>query len=99
MPALFALGQHPALVAARATLREGEELFAFLDDIYVVCQPDRAKVIFDEVSRQLALNCGISVNLGKTRVWNKGGVAPSGFENMGSQEQPAWTGNQRLPSA
>ena len=38
MPLLFSLGQHRALVHVRASLRRGERLFAFLDDIYVVCR-------------------------------------------------------------
>ena len=37
MPLLFSL-QHRALVQVRASLRRGERLFAFLDDIYVVCR-------------------------------------------------------------
>ena len=36
---LFSLGQHRAMVAVQAQLKEGERLFAFLDDIYVVCSP------------------------------------------------------------
>ena len=38
MPLLFSLGQHRALVSIQAQLKEGEGLFAFLDDIYVVCR-------------------------------------------------------------
>ena len=34
MPALYALGQHPALQAASATLLLGETVFAYLDDVY-----------------------------------------------------------------
>ena len=37
MPALFSLGQHPALQAVQAQLQDGERLFAFLDNVYVVC--------------------------------------------------------------
>ena len=37
MPLLFSVGRHRALVQVQADLREGERLFAFLDDIYVVC--------------------------------------------------------------
>ena len=39
MPLLFNLGQHRALVAVQAKLREGERLFAFLDDVHVICAP------------------------------------------------------------
>ena len=73
MPALFALGQHPALQEAQAHLLPGEHLFAFLDDIYVICEPDRARTIYDEITRNLQRLCGISVNQGKTKVWNKAG--------------------------
>ena len=36
MPLLFSLEQHRALVAVQARLREGERLFALLDDVYVI---------------------------------------------------------------
>ena len=41
MPMLFSLGQHRALVAVNAELREGERLMAFLDDVFVSTLPDR----------------------------------------------------------
>jgi hypothetical protein len=34
--------------------------------------------------------------MGRTRVWNRGGVEPPGFQGMGTHEQPAWTGGQEL---
>ena len=40
MPALFALGQHDALVAIQARLSSEERLSAFLDDIYVEPVPN-----------------------------------------------------------
>ena len=46
MPMLFALGQHPALAAAQERLRGNDLLFAYLDDVHVVCQPDRVGTIF-----------------------------------------------------
>ena len=39
MPALYALGQHRALVAVQAILLPAQEIFAFLDDIWVVANP------------------------------------------------------------
>ena len=36
MPALFSLGEHEALEAARARLQPDEILVAFLDDIYFI---------------------------------------------------------------
>ena len=34
MPLLFSLAMHPSLVSTGDLLREGEKLFAFLDDVY-----------------------------------------------------------------
>ena len=34
MPMLFCIGQHLALAAVAQNLREGERLFAYLDDLY-----------------------------------------------------------------
>ena len=41
--ALFALGQHEALCRAAAELRQDDALLAFLDDLYVVTVPERAR--------------------------------------------------------
>ena len=41
MPMLYSLGQHHALCAVQSKLRLDERLFALLDDIYVVCRPER----------------------------------------------------------
>ena len=46
MPALFSLGQHPALVEVAGQLRPDEVVFAFLDDVYAVCKPDRVVEVF-----------------------------------------------------
>ena len=37
MPMLYSLGQHAALQAVQGALLLGEHLFAYLDDIYIVC--------------------------------------------------------------
>ena len=49
-PALYALGQHDALVAADEQLRPGECLAAFLDDVYLVTTPSRAREALDVVT-------------------------------------------------
>ena len=46
MPLLFSLGMHSALVAVKAKLKEGERLFAFLDDVNVICTPSRVLEVF-----------------------------------------------------
>ena len=43
MPIPFCLGQHGDLAAVEGRLIAGEKLFAFLDDIYLICQPDRVQ--------------------------------------------------------
>ena len=38
MPLLFCLAQHAALRAVADQMEEGEHLFAFLDDLYIICR-------------------------------------------------------------
>ena len=57
MPALHALGQHPALQAAHSHLRE-ETSVAFLDDVYtVVHQPDRVGHLHDTLNLKHTATC------------------------------------------
>ena len=67
MPMLFALGQHRALVAIQERLWEGERVFAFLDDIYVVCSPERVTDIYAIIQQELFAHARISVHHGKTQ--------------------------------
>ena len=53
MPSLFSVGQHRAMVVVQAEWNEGERLFAFLDDIYVVCSPDKIGQIYLLLAEQL----------------------------------------------
>ena len=99
MPALYALGQHPALEEVQRTLQEGEALFAYLDDVYAVCSPARARPILDALTMALGTHCGIGVHMGKTRVWNRGGVEPPGFQGMGTPEQPGMDWRSRIGAA
>ena len=46
MPMFHSFGQHPALCAVQSKLRVEERLFAFLNDIYVVCSPERVSEIY-----------------------------------------------------
>ena len=89
MPALYALGQHAALEEANAALQPGEFLFAFLDDVYAVCAPERVVPVFQTLAAVLEQHAGIHVNLGKTRVWNAAGEPPPGVEQLGDE---AWVG-------
>ena len=56
--AFFALGQHDSLAAPHARLQPGEVLAAFLDDLYVVTCPARAREACDIVSREVEQSAG-----------------------------------------
>ena len=92
MPALYALGQHAALEAARAQLLPGEVLVAFLDDVYLVTTPERARAAFDVVRSALREHASVEADLGKCRVWNRAGEAPPAVEELA---QEVWRGNKQ----
>ena len=97
MPALYALGQHPALVELQRRLRPGELVFAYLDDIYVIGPSARARVVFDLLSQHLFRHARIEVHQGKTRAWNAAGLEPPGIRELGSTDAPVWVGDPALP--
>ena len=45
MPLLFSLAVHDALSAVKERMLPGEELFAFLDDVYILCAPERCRFL------------------------------------------------------
>ena len=92
---LFALGQHRALEAVQSGLRDGEKLFAFLDDVYLVCSPGRVADVLKIVEEELVAHANISLHLGKTQVWNRSGVAPAGIEEISIVRR----GDEELPLA
>ena len=59
-----------------------EHLFAYLDDIYVVCPPERVSAIHKFLGQALEENARIQMHLGKTQVWNRGGHMPPGCDAM-----------------
>ena len=99
-PALFAVGQDDAFVAAAQELQAGEFLAAFLDDIYVVTTPSRACGRLDTVTSIIEREAGVAANLGKTRVYNaRGGPAPPGISDLGvwhGDKPPAEQGSVAL---
>ena len=104
MPALFALGQHDALVAIQNNLDPGERLMAFLDDIYAVDErPDRTEAVHTAIEQELRIHTGIEVHQGKTQIWNKAGVTPTGSERLTAAARVAdptaivWRGDFGLP--
>ena len=91
MPALYALGQHKALERARAQLRPDELLVAFLDDVYIVTSPERARAAFDVVTTALREHAGVDADLGKCRVWNRAGDLPPRIQELGPE---VWRGDK-----
>ena len=89
MPILYSLGQHHALCAVQSKLRLDERLFAFLDDIYVVCS--------------LWRHSRIQIHAGKTQIWNSGGHVPDGVDDIfriaqvADPDAPVWFGDHALP--
>ena len=82
MPLLFCLGQNDALKAVQASLRPSERLFAFLDDIYIVCKPDRVDDVHTLLENALWDHARIQVHVGKTKVYNRAGVCPEACDRL-----------------
>ena len=74
MPLLFSVGQHDALSEVQNRLLPSEVLCAFLDDIYVVCRPERVGMAHTMLENALWRHARIQVHAGKTKIWNRAGV-------------------------
>ena len=91
-PALYAIGQHAALLAAQSRLQADEEVFAFLDDLYVLTTLPRARVARDVVAGAVEAGCGIASNHGKTRIFGwSNAPAPPEVADLGPD---VWRGNK-----
>ena len=91
-PALYSLAQHQALENASRQLEPGECLAAYLDDVYLVVPPHRARPAYDIVAAELTHHAGVAPNPSKTRVYNgQGGLAPDGIRELGPD---VWRGNR-----
>ena len=99
---LFSLGQHRALTAIQDLLMEGERLFAFLDDICVICKPERVSDVHNILERCLFHHARIHVHHGKTKMWNRSGRTPTGVDELTAAarlegpEAVVWRGDQSL---
>ena len=69
MPLLFCLAIHNSLVAAKAEMQAGEQLFAFLVDVNTLTTPGRTRSVYNLLCEKLAF-AGLRLHTGKTRCWN-----------------------------
>ena len=83
MPLVFSLGKQRALEEVAASLLPGEQSGAFLDDVYLVCQPDRVLFLYSLFADALIRTAGIQLHQAKTRVWNTSLTVPDGVEELG----------------
>ena len=87
MPTLYSLGQHGALEAIAGRLLPSERLFAFLDDLYIVCRPERVVDVYNIVVRRIVEPRQDSDPPRETQVWNQSGVEPRGIETLQAAAQ------------
>ena len=103
MPMLFSLGQHEALEAISGRLLPEERLFAYLDDLHVVCQPARVAEVHTAVREELWRCAKISLHRWKTKVWNCGGTCPDACQalteaaRLVNPRAVVWRGDPTLP--
>ena len=94
MPALFCLALHAALGRIRDNLPPGAEIIAYLDDIYVLCDPNDTTPILHYVADELLRTCNIDVNMGKLAIW---GTTPGPCPDTLAAEAPtAWRSDKPL---
>ena len=103
MPMLYALGQHGSLVATQERMIGHVKVFAYLDDVYLASGPGRVEQVQSIVSEELHNRAHIEVHHGKTQVWNRSGVLPSGIEALTraarvvKPDVVVWKGDPNLP--
>ena len=85
MPLQFSLAIHNALAEVKCQMQDGEFLFAFLDDVYIIANPARTRTIYNLVQDRLHTMAGIQLHQGKTRVSNREGMCPAELEDLGEE--------------
>ena len=84
---LFSIGIQGVLEEVATHLEDGEQLCAFLDDVYLLCEPARVEPLYEVLEEAMMRIAGIRLRQGKTRAWNKAGVVPNDIMNVGAE---AW---------
>ena len=87
MPFLFSIGIQGVLEEVATHLEDGEQICAFLDDVYLLCKPARVEPLYKVLEETMMRIAGIRLHQGKTRAWNKAGVVPDDILNVGAE---AW---------
>ena len=83
MPALFSLGINHAPRETRRHLRDDEMMMAYLDDLYVITEPSRAKAAYDVVTDSIHNHCGICPKFGKIVCYSmSGGACSEGMKEL-----------------
>ena len=83
MPLLFSIGIQSALEEVARSLEPGEQLCAFLDDIYLLCPPSRVQHLHTVLTEALSRHASIQLHQGKTKTWNHAGIVPENVETLG----------------
>ena len=89
MPLLFSLGLHKSLISVSDRLLASERIFAFLDDIYLVCHPERVEAVCEIVRQEFRRQANIDIHSVKTKIWNRSGVTPKGVDRLTEEAQSA----------
>ena len=82
MPRLYSLAAHAALQEVQAGLRDGDAVFVFLDDVYVVALPDQVRELYAAVEVALWRHAHVQLNRAKTRIWNAAGEEPANIGEL-----------------
>ena len=82
MPFLFPIGIQGVL---EEVVEDGEQICAFLDDVYLLCKPALVEPLYKVLEETMMRIAGIRLHQGKTRAWNKAGVVPDDIMNVGAE--------------
>ena len=63
-------------------LRQSERLLAYLEDVCLVSQPDRARDAHNVAEQELWTHAKIRIHAGKTHKWNRSGRMPEGCDEL-----------------
>ena len=79
--------------------RTSESASSRIDDVTLLASPQRVLYLVRRFEHDLAHHTRLRLNVGKTAVWNSGGVAPDGLHEL-SPDAHVWFGDLALePSA